>query len=225
MSKVLFWDFDGTLVYDNEAFPDALQKALKEQGFQVPKEETTAFIHGVNSRYFPEKAYPDKTGPLWWNTLWEHAEGFYAEHQIGREHWKELNENFRKHVIGFPYTVYEDAKKTLARCLELGYQNYVISNNYPELPEVIAAFGLSDYFTDYFVSACIGYEKPRPELFGRAKAGTGFPQICYMIGDNPVADVLGGKAAGMKTILVHRTCDSEADYQCQELAQIPSVLE
>ncbi len=31
MNKVIFWDFDGTLVYANSSFRDSLNEALKTQ--------------------------------------------------------------------------------------------------------------------------------------------------------------------------------------------------
>ena len=51
-----------------------------------------------------------------------------------------------------------------------------------------------------------------------------FPDNCYTIGDNPVADIQGGKSAGMKTILVHNDVESAADYSCENLAGIPIIL-
>ena len=45
-----------------------------------------------------------------------------------------------------------------------------------------------------------------------------------MIGDNPRADVRGGKAVGMKTILVHCNADSEADHSFESLSEIPRIL-
>lgn len=44
----------------------------------------------------------------------------------------------------------------------------------------------------YFLSASVGYEKPRREIFGYSILKAGNPEIKYMIGDNPVADYQGG---------------------------------
>ena len=41
-----------------------------------------------------------------------------------------------------------------------------------------------------------------------------------MIGDNPIADIQGGKSAGKKTILVHQEKDCGADFLCDNLAEI-----
>jgi putative hydrolase of the HAD superfamily len=107
----------------------------------------------------------------------------------------------------------------------LGYKNYILSNNFPELPLVIEELKLLVYFDDYVVSSNVGYEKPRLELFQFALSVANFPDYCYMIGDNPIADIIGGKSAGMKTIFVHKDCNSDADYTCKKLSEIPALLE
>ena len=109
--------------------------------------------------------------------------------------------------------------------MEKGYKNYIISNNFPELIQVIHTFELAPYFTDYFISANIGFEKPRKEIFQLALERAVFPECCYMIGDNPLADILGGKTAGMKTILVHQEGRYEEDFNCKTLSEILRLLE
>jgi putative hydrolase of the HAD superfamily len=45
-----------------------------------------------------------------------------------------------------------------------------------------------------------------------------------MIGDNPITDIQGGKAAGMRTIYVHGSDPSEADYTCKSLTEVLAIL-
>ena len=45
-----------------------------------------------------------------------------------------------------------------------------------------------------------------------------------MIGDSEAADIAGGKAAGIKTIHVHRNEDSQADYCFDTLQEIVELL-
>lgn len=44
MDKVVFWDFDGTLVKPNERFVDNFAYALKENGVPIAKGEIRAFL-------------------------------------------------------------------------------------------------------------------------------------------------------------------------------------
>ena len=52
------------------------------------------------------------------------------------------------------------------------------------------------------------------------------PEICYMVGDNPVADILGAKEVGMRTILVHsaRGPSQDADHNCRSLTEIMEII-
>ena len=104
-------------------------------------------------------------------------------------------------------------------------ENYVLSNNYPELTEVIERLGLKPYFREIFVSGRIGYEKPRPELFAYALERAGYPDVAYMVGDNPVADIQGANAAGMRTAFVHKDEPSEANWNFASLSLLRDVLE
>lgn len=46
-----------------------------------------------------------------------------------------------------------------------------------------------------------------------------------MIGDNPIADIQGAKAAGIKTILVHKkSVEILPDYCCDELCDIRKII-
>jgi len=91
-------------------------------------------------------------------------------------------------------------------------------------PRVVERLGLGNYFAGYVVSSAVGYEKPRAEIFQRALRAAGDPEICYMIGDNPIADIRGGHEVGMKTVLVHTAGGSGADWNCARLAEIPAIL-
>lgn len=89
---------------------------------------------------------------------------------------------------------------------------------------VVERLGLGNYFAGYVVSSAVGYEKPCAEIFQRALRAAGDPEICYMIGDNPIADIRGGHEVGMKTVLVHTAGSCEADWSCARLAEIPAIL-
>ena len=225
MKKALFWDFDGTLVYPNESFLCTLDHSLQKYGYVLPIEELRAFLKSSCSWYLYDEVYPDSTGEGWWDMLLEKIRVFCSSRGIGPADCEKICRYFRYHIPEKEnYILYEDAKSVLEQCRQKGYVNYIISNNYPELPEIIQAFGLDDWFTDYFVSANLGYEKPRPEIFAHALVQAGQPEICYMIGDNPVADIRGGQAAGMKTVLVHHEDHFTEDRNCLTLSEIPALL-
>ncbi len=75
----------------------------------------------------------------------------------------------------------------------------------------------------YILSASVGYEKPRKEIYEYAIAKAGNPEIKYMIGDNPITDYQGGLEAGMTPILVHRT--ENGKRCCENLTGLFSMID
>ena len=52
--------------------------------------------------------------------------------------------------------------------------------------------------------------------------------MCVMVGDNPLSDIAGGKAAQMFTILVHNPIlrnHTEPDFCAETLTEIPEILQ
>lgn len=225
MKKVLFWDFDGTIIYPNESFLDALDRTVRRFGFEIERGDMRRFLHRACSWYSPEVSYENEIGGGWWRRLFGRFEIFFEGYGIPRVFYPEMEEFFRGLILDFRnYRLYEDAEGVLRECLEKGYLNYILSNNFPELSRVVECLGLGNYFAGYVVSSAVGYEKPRAEIFQRALQAAGDPEICYMIGDNPMADIRGGHEVGMKTVLVHTAGGSGADWNCGRLTEIPAIL-
>ncbi len=223
--KVIFWDFDGTLLYPNESFLCSLTAAMEQHGYSFEEQMLKAFLVSSCSWYSPEREYTHRTGELWWDDLLDALRGFCAENGVGGDA-EQVCAQFRRNVIDYDYLLYDDAQTVLARCREMGYENYILSNNFPELTQVVERLGLKGYVSGCFLSSEIGYEKPRAEIFLRALAAVGHPKVCYMVGDNPVADVQGGRKTGLRTVLVHRQdADCGADYICGELSEIVELLQ
>lgn len=228
MKKVIFWDFDGTLTVPGMFWSVCLLRALHKAWPDAPYTREHMWQCVVNSEY-----------P--WNTpLKDHTKS------IGEQFWVDLHEQFRMQMenIGIApdiarkaaygvraevlktenYAIQPDAAQTLITCREMGYENWLLSNNYPDLDEVLRQLGLAQYFDGMIISGKEGYDKPHPMLYAIAKQRAGEPEIAYMVGDNPVADIEGGKAAGLTTILVHTKKECPYDHFCETLADIPKLL-
>ena len=225
MNKAVFWDFDGTLVYSNESFLYSLDCALLSCGYEFEKSVIKSFLTSACSWNDPDKAYTDKVKEAWWTELLGKVKIFCQNSGVSEADSDNVCRAFRHNVINYEYRLYEDAEDILSFCISKGYRNYLLSNNFPELTKVVERFGLSRYFSDHFISANIGYEKPRKEIFEYALRAADLPDICYMAGDNPIADIKGAQAAGLKTILVHKKSDDiRPDFCCLELQEIKHIL-
>ena len=225
MKKVLFWDFDGTLSYPNKSFNTALYDAVREYNYDINAEKVSVFITQNYSWKMYDICYPGRTGEMWWDSLGEKINIFLSNEGVSKRDFDKINKRFRELLIDVKnYCLYEDTVETLTRAMEYGFRNVLITNNYPEIISNLEKMNIASFFDQYAVSSHIGFEKPRKEFFEYAKQLAGNPEIGYVIGDNPVADIKGGKAAGLVTIAVHECKNSEADYYVENLINIFKIL-
>ena len=203
--KAIFWDSDGTILYGNESFKISFLRACADNGYNVDEQIVKQFMVKSCSWYSPEKDHSDLSGEEWWNDLLNKMHIFCKEIGISDCDVEIICNSFRRKVIDYEYEAYPDANEILTYFHNMGYENYIISNNFPELGQVLERLGLAKYISGVFTSAAMGYEKPRKEAYQYAIGQAGYPELCIMIGDNPVADYQGGMKAGMKAILVHST--------------------
>lgn len=222
MKKVIFWDSDGTLLYGNESFKTSLIRTFEKFEYTLDEDDARFFMRSVCSWYVPERDHSDKNGEEWWSELLGEIYIFCEKQGVDKSNIVSICKDFRKNVITFEYEAYSDAKAVLHYFKEKGFENYIISNNFPELGDVFERLGLDSEIAGYVLSASVGYEKPRKEIYEYALSKAGNPEICYMIGDNPVADYQGGLDTGMRPILVHgiepgKTC-------CKQLKDLLDII-
>lgn len=222
MNKAIFWDSDGTLLYGNESFKCSLMRAMNEVGAVADEETVRGLMRQICSWHTPEKDHSCLNGEEWWQDLLDEIRLFCIRQGIAPADAGSVCDAFRKKVIAYEYAAYPDAETVLRTFQERGYSNYIISNNFPELKEVFQRLGLDAYISGYVLSASVGYEKPRKEIFEHAIQLAGHPEIRYMIGDNPVADVQGGLAAGMTPVLVHHRQDGVVC--CEQLTELLHII-
>ena len=90
--------------------------------------------------------------------------------------------------------------------------------------------GLTNIFDTVIVSGAINKRKPAPEIFRQALDKLGVaPEEAVFVGDTLDADVLGAKAAGMRSVYVARRVEKEVsatpDIIIKSLSELPAVLE
>ena len=219
MEKIIFWDFDGTLAKPNDRFEAGVCLALRRYGYEVDYLEASRFLKSVYPWEHPSESYPQETAS-WWERFFASLAPFYRQLGVSEGDYDKINRAYQERIRTHnDYFLYDDTKAVLQKSVSLGYRNYILSNNYPELQGIVEALGIAEYFCGMVVSGCVGYEKPRKELFAHAKAQAECGADCqiFMVGDNPTADILGAKAMGWTTVFVHKSCANEADFACATL--------
>lgn len=225
--KVFCWDFDGTLTRSNSLWGGSIYDILKSVVPNCTDELCQRVRDNMWDKYpwdMPERDDASCRGETWWKCM----EQCFYEGCVGCGISLALAEKaveLLRPTIKQPsrYMLYEGAISTLQELQARGAKNVLLSNNYPELDEVMEKLRIAPYLSDMVVSGKVGYNKPRKEIFDLAKQK--YPAAEYfMIGDNPTADILGGKQSGMKTILVHKGFCEQADFCFDDLQTILSLV-
>lgn len=230
MDKVLFWDFDGTLVYSDKLWSRCLTQALEAgaPGTGVGFEDILRYMdHQGLPWHDAENHHPELMVPeAWWANARRVFTGVYTQCGLEEGLARRLSEGVRARILDpANYTLYDDAVDTLQACRQRGWRCVILSNNFPELPHVVQALGLADFFEGIVVSALVGYEKPHPAIFDHALTLAGRPRRCFLIGDNPRSDGWGGSRVGIPVMLVHGRRCAEAAHHCASLRDILPLLE
>lgn len=223
---VLFWDFDGTLVYSNPLWSRSVHKALKEidADTDVTFEDLRKHMAYGFTWHTPNEDYSAVTNDAWWDFMNSHFYNSYLKCGVSPETASKAVKRIRS-IIKRPenYTPYDDTVTVLSGLQNSGFINVILSNNYPDLKEVLAELDLLKYFDDVIISSIEGYDKPRQELFDIAKSK--YPNAeYYMIGDSISADITGGSRSGMTTILVHNGYSEKADHCFDDLLSAADML-
>jgi putative hydrolase of the HAD superfamily len=125
---------------------------------------------------------------------------------------------------------FADLVEMLNTLKQQGYWLGIISNGRGEFQNrAISGLGIQDYFDVILISEIEGVRKPTTEIFQRAMTRLGVSaQNSVFVGDNPDADILGAKSAGMGAIWKRSSQWLEAkgaDASIDDLSEIPSILE
>jgi putative hydrolase of the HAD superfamily len=106
--------------------------------------------------------------------------------------------------------LYDDTLGALGALRDRGYRLGLVSNTPWGTPDYlwenqVRRFGLADLLEVRLFSSGIGFRKPDVRIFREALARLGFsPARALFVGDNPVTDVAGARAAGMHTAWIVR---------------------
>lgn len=110
-------------------------------------------------------------------------------------------------LYGLPdyWEPYPDVAPTLAEARQRGLIQGVISDWGARLTPILHGIGLTDHLDFVVVSAVVGAAKPNRHLFELALRRAGVaPEEAVYVGDTYRADILGGRSAGILSVLLDR---------------------
>lgn len=145
-------------------------------------------------------------GQAFWDRL---AQDWLAIYGIDASHVAPLREASDR--LGFGpgstlFQLYEDVVPCLDELEARGIRGAVISNWDYSLHRVLKLFNVHHRFEAVLASLEEGVEKPDPRLFQICLEKLGVsPEETVHVGDNPIDDVEGAEAAGIRPVLIDRT--------------------
>ena len=122
--------------------------------------------------------------------------------------------------------MYSDVRPALTR-LQRNYVLGALSNGNADITQL----GLDDLFEFSITATDVGAAKPDPAIFLEAvhRMGTTPEQVVH-VGDDPVRDVAGAAAVGMRTVWINR-CTTDwpesrpPDAEIRSLSELPEVVQ
>lgn len=230
--KAVLFDLDETLIDDfpglercHRAVAKRLQSYLQGQGIKVNEEELFKLITKLDDKMNFERRYIRDD---WWPMLIEKM-GLKIKlppellEELTRIYWKTFAENSRP---------YPDAEATLDYLRSKGYRLGMVTDTDGTKGIKEMRLRQFDFMKKFDVVIISGEDTPKtkpdpgPFLLAAERLGVR-PEECVFVGDKPFTDIEGGKAAGMKTILVKRRdwgVAERADYTVRNLTELRQLL-
>jgi HAD superfamily hydrolase (TIGR01662 family) len=130
-----------------------------------------------------------------------------------------------------------DVNATIIELHKRGYTLGIIANTITEteIPDWMEAEGIGKYFKAVVLSSKVGTRKPDPEIYWEAARRVGVePAKCAYVGDNPVRDVEGTRAAGYGMMIIMLepatlakeppTGEVKPDYTIRETSELLDIF-
>ncbi len=226
---------------------NTLRIVVQDEEFQRQAKEELMALVGANES--PEVFFEDLTNR--WKTYRKHSKGKLLE-ASEKELWTQwllpqypvdkiapvagkLTRLWRDHDgkrVPRP-----DVKDTLVELVRRGYLLGIIANTITEteIPDWMETDKVTQYFKTVILSSKVRIRKPDPQIYWLAARVIGVePSKCAYVGDNPIRDVEGTRAAGFGMMVLFeepatiekepQNCDFKPDCAIKEMSQLLDVF-
>jgi putative hydrolase of the HAD superfamily len=227
-TKLLIWDFDGTLAYRRGGmWAAALVEVIREAdpGLPVTEAQLRPYLQSGFPWHSPHQPHPElASSDVWWRSLEPLFE--WALQGVGLTPGRARQMALRvRDVYADPerWRLFDDVVPALESLSARGWAHALLSNHVPELRAIVRHLGLMPYLAGVFNSAETGYEKPHPAAYRSVLAAFGHPLKVWMIGDSYRVDIAGAGAVGVRGILVRKP-DARTEWFCPGLAPVVRIV-
>ncbi|MFH0848226.1 MAG: HAD family hydrolase [archaeon] len=228
----VIFDLDETLIDAQQGLlaahnrvTDTLKEFLLQKGAKVNREELLVDVQKFDDKMNRELRYDRDS---WWPQLVKQISPRVklTRNLIARltnEYW----DTYETAAVPYPDTI-----ETLLYLTQEEYCLGLVSDTDGEVGHKAERIGRLDFRELFDVCIVSGDETAELKSSGvpfllAADRMSVPPKACVVVGDKPFADVVGGKKAGMITVLIVRrrwNTDIEADYEFTSLTEIRTIL-
>jgi len=195
--EIVYFDAGNTLLTAEPGIGESYASAGARHGIAVTTEEIEASFVEVFSR---QRTTTAVQGEDWWREIVVQVFAPFGEAPPAL--FDDLYEHFSQPES---FRLFPTALETLDAVAARGLRVGMISNWDERLHRLIEGLGIRDRLDPVIASYEVGFEKPDRRIFEAAVAASGVaPERSLLIGDEPVMDVEGAIAIGMKAVLVDR---------------------
>lgn len=161
----------------------------------------------------------------WWKYMEQKFEDDFLSLGIERNRAQQASKLIRRGILrSEAYFVFPEVPMVLTRLAAKGWSHVILSNNHPDLEQVLDSIQLLRYFKYVVTSAYVGCEKPDPKIFSYAiKLAAAKDHKKWMVGDNPKYDIEGADRVGIPSILVRHSGNHL--FKAQDLYEVAAIIE
>lgn len=136
--------------------------------------------------------------------------------------FNELHDRFANPDV---WGVFDDVASTFDALKQLGIEVAIASNFDRRLHGVCDAYPELAGISNRVISSEVGFRKPSVRYYNALAGACGCePNEILMVGDTPSNDVDGALAAGLKAVLIDRTCDADLPHRINSLNQVIELV-
>lgn len=137
-----------------------------------------------------------------------------------------FEEVFSVFESGTGWRLYPEARDVLTRLTEGGFSLGVVTNFDDRVVRVLDDLGIGYLFLTVQTPESSGYRKPDPRIFLDASRILSVSVAeTLMVGDHPVEDFEGARAAGLQSLLVDRRANpGQARFIIPDLTPLPDLV-
>jgi putative hydrolase of the HAD superfamily len=206
-ARAFVFDVGGTLIYPADPVGETYAKFAHRYGVRLQAEATTtAFRQAMKSGVPRAKGAIPSNGDdrVWWKQVVKQSMGdkTFADEAAFNSFFEEVYQFYAKPEA---WGVYPEVFEVLEALRDHAVDLVVLSNWDARLHTVLDGIGLGEYFSQRFISAELGWEKPDPAIYRHVAEILRVPATGLVsVGDDAQNDVNGPKKAGWQAIQIER---------------------